>query len=94
MFKRIILLLIALSLSTTALSQMKWPGLPPDCWEKSRIVHNIDNWKMLEEKLDIKRVELKEQIKFDNMSPNNGYSFKKKGIAQTSLLQFTQNKTT
>jgi len=57
-----------------------WPGLPPDCWSESRIVHNIDNWKKFPQNFKVNKVNSDKPVKFENISPNKGYSFKSEGF--------------
>jgi hypothetical protein len=57
-----------------------WPGLPPDCWSESRIVHNIDNWKKIAQSFKIDTVKIDKPVRFENISPNKGYSYKREGF--------------
>ncbi|MGA1871406.1 MAG: hypothetical protein ACMUJM_22990 [bacterium] len=77
----ILTILILLStLPAPTLANPNWPGLPPDCWKESRIVHKIDSWQKLKENFKIERIKLDKAVKFTNISPNKGYSFKKEGF--------------
>ncbi|KAF0145869.1 MAG: hypothetical protein FD156_547 [Nitrospirae bacterium] len=70
-----------LSISDVVLAATtNWPGLPPDCWSEARIVHNIDNWKKLPQNFKIEKVKIEKPVKFENVSPNKGYSYKNEGF--------------
>lgn len=62
-----------------ALAAGDWPGLPPDCWSDSRMVHSAgayeDHWRK-NTKITIRKAEKPKQ---GEHSPNKGYLFAVEG---------------
>ena len=72
---RILVFLLFLPLSSLA-AEKPWPGLPPDCWTESRMIHGGDDlWK---KNTAITRV-AGEKPKPAELSPNKGYLFAVEG---------------
>jgi hypothetical protein len=52
-----------------------WPGLPPDCWTESRMVHSVQNLGDLWQKNTQITTRNAEKPKPGEFSPNKGYFF-------------------
>jgi len=92
--KMICIIIAVFLLSGIASADNSWPGLPPDCWTEPRIVHTHDGdrWKKLKENFKIDRIRPEKPIRFENVSPNKGYSYKQEGFRPAVTITINAEK--
>lgn len=81
-------LVLVMSLATpiAALAAEGWPGLPPDCWPQSRMVHSVQDLGELWQKNTTITTRQGDRPSHGTVSPNKGYIFVLSGARPTARV--------
>lgn len=95
---RALFFVLALVFSAVAIGDTTWPGLPPDCWTDTRLIHGAEQSDPWQRNTQITTVKA-EKPKPGVFSPNQGYFFVVEGerpsvkitiyVEQDHLIQIT-----